>query len=73
MIRRPAWSPNTKFAHEATIYSKEQGRGKEFHHATAKGYWEQDVDFGKLSALREAAERSGLNWDELAPLLEPGR
>lgn len=73
VMRRPKWSPNTKLAHEATMYAKEQGRDGEFHHAIAKGYWEQDVDFGKLSALREAAEQSGLNWAELAPLLESGR
>ena len=72
VMRRPDWSPNTKPAHEATMYAKEQGRDGELHHAIAKGYWEQGTDFGKSEALREAAEQSGLDWGQLARLLESG-
>ena len=72
VMRRPSWGPDTKLAHEATVYAKEQGRDNEFHHAAAKGYWEQGIDLGDLAVLREVAQQSGLNWDQLGPLLESG-
>ena len=72
VMRRPSWGPNTMLAHEATVYAKEQGRDDEFHHAAAKGYWEKGIDLGDLAVLREVAQQSGLNWDQLGPLLESG-
>ena len=69
-IRRPHWSPDTKLAHEATAFAKEQGRDSEFHHILAKSYWTTGVDLADTAVLREAAQQSGLDWDELSPKLE---
>ena len=73
LMRRPTWSPDTKRVHEATIYAKEQGRDDEFHHAAAKGYWEKGINLGDTGVLKEVAQESGLNWDELGPRLESGQ
>ena len=69
-MRRPQWSPNTMLIHEATAYAKEQGKDDKFHHVAASAYWETGTDLADLDVLKGFAEESGLNWSELAPLLE---
>ena len=69
-IHRPHWSPDTKLAHEATTFAKEQGRDSEFHHILTKAYWTSGVDLADADVLREAAQNSGLDWDALSPKLE---
>jgi predicted DsbA family dithiol-disulfide isomerase len=71
-MRRPRWSPNTVRAQEATIYAKEQGKDGQFHHLVAAAYWENSADIADLGALKGLAEASGLDWEELSPLLESG-
>ena len=71
-MRRPDWSPDTRLAHEATAFAKEQGKDDEFHHVAAKGYWEQGIDLGNKDVLREVGEQSGINWAQLGPVLESG-
>lgn len=72
VMKRPNWSPNTMRVHEATAYAREKGLGGEFHHAAAKAYWERGVDLSDMVVLKEIADDSGLDWAELAPLLESG-
>ena len=72
MMRRPQWSPNTRLAHEATAYAKEQGLDGEFHHIAARAYWESGADLGDLSVLRGLAGACGLDWSELGPRLKSG-
>ena len=69
-IHRPHWSPDTKLAHEATTFAKEQGRDSEFHHILTKAYWTTGVDLADTSVLRDVAQQSGLDWDELSTKLE---
>lgn len=69
-MRRPQWSPNTMLVHEATAYAKEQGKEDTFHHVAAAAYWENGTDLADLDVVKGFAEESGLNWSELAPLLE---
>ena len=69
VMRRPQWSPNTELVHEATVYAKEKGRDGEFHHVAAAAYWESGADLSNMDTLKELAEKSGLNWAELSPLL----
>ena len=72
-MRRPQWSPNTMLVHEATAYAKEQGKDDKFHHLAAAAYWENGTDLADMDVVKGFAEESGLNWSELAPLLESHR
>ena len=74
IMRRPQWSPNTLYVHEATLYAKEQGGDADdrFHHTAAAAYWESSADLGSLEVVRGLAETSGLDWAELGPRLESG-
>ncbi len=70
--RRPQWSPNTVPVHEATLYAKEKGVDDKFHHVAAGAYWETGADLADSEIIKGFAEQSGLNWSELAPLLDSG-
>ena len=70
VIHRPHWSPDTKLAHEATAFAKEKGKDSELHHILAKAYWQDGVDLADPAVLREMAQQSGLDGDELSPKLE---
>ena len=72
VMRRPAWTPNTIPAHEATAYAREKDLDNEFHHAAAGAYWERGVDLSDMAVLKEIAEGCGLDWAELSPRLESG-
>ncbi len=72
VMRRPQWSPNTVPVHEATVYAKEKGVDDKFHHVAAGAYWETGADLADSETIKGFAEQSGLNWFELAPLLESG-
>ena len=70
VMRRPSWSPNTMKVHEATLYAKEKGLDDKFHHMAAQAFWENAADLNNSEILKGIAERSGLDWAELSPLLE---
>ncbi len=72
IMRRPQWSPNTLYIHEATLHAKEQGLDDRFHHVAAGAYWERSADLGSLEVIRELAVEAGLDWSELGPRLESG-
>jgi predicted DsbA family dithiol-disulfide isomerase len=56
--------------HAATLYAREKGLDGEFHHAAARAYWETGADLGNMEVLRQLAQGSGLDWQELEPRLE---
>ena len=68
-MNRPRWNPNTVPAHVATIYAKEQGLDDQFHHAAARALWEDGVNLGDMTVLKEIAEKVELDWAELAERL----
>ena len=72
VMRRPQWSPNTLYVHEATLYAKEQGLDDRFHHVAAAAYWENSADLGSLEVVKELADQAGLDVGELGPRLESG-
>ena len=73
VMRRPALSPNTNMAHEATAFAKARGVDGEFHHAAAKAYWEDGVDLGNRDVLLNLGAECGLDRDELSAALESGQ
>ena len=73
VMRRPALSPNTNLAHEATAFAKDKGRDGEFHHAAAKAYWEDGVDLGNREVLLNLGAECGLDTGELSAALESGQ
>ena len=72
VMKRPQWSPNTLYVHEATLYAKEQGLDDRFHHVAAAAYWEKSADLGSLEVVQGLAESAGLDWSELGQRLESG-
>jgi predicted DsbA family dithiol-disulfide isomerase len=71
-MRRPQWSPNTLYVHEATLYAREQGAEDRFHQVAASAYWESSADLGSLEVVKGFAETAGLDWAGLGPRLESG-
>ena len=72
IMRRPQWSPNTLYVHEATLYAKEQGLDDRFHHVAAGAYWEESADLGSVDVVKALAEKAGLDVLELGTRLESG-
>jgi predicted DsbA family dithiol-disulfide isomerase len=73
VMRRPQWSPNTLYVHEATLYAKEQGLDDRFHHVAASAYWEESADLGNLEVVKGLAEKAGLDAGELSSRLDSGQ
>ena len=72
-MRRPALSPNTNMAHEATAFAKDKGLDGEFHHAAARAYWEEGVDLGNKDVLLNLGAECGLDASELSAALDSGQ
>ena len=72
VMRRPALSPNTNLAHEATAFAKDKGLDGEFHHAAAKAYWEEGVDLGSKEVLLNLGAECGLDTADLSAALDSG-
>ena len=64
---------NTRLAHEATEYARENGKGNEFHKALFHRVYAKGQDPSKWSILRAAAEEVGLNAPDMQELVEVGR
>ena len=56
---------NTRLAHEATEYARQQGMGNEFHKVVFRKVYAEGKDPSQWDALRAAAEEVGLNVDEM--------
>jgi predicted DsbA family dithiol-disulfide isomerase len=64
---------NTRLAHEATEYARENGRGNEFHKALFHRVYAEGQDPSQWSVLRANAEEVGLNADEMQQQVESHR
>jgi predicted DsbA family dithiol-disulfide isomerase len=56
---------NTRLAHEATEYAREQGKGNEFHKVLFHKVYAEGQDPSQWDVLRSAAEEVGLDADEM--------
>ena len=56
---------NTRLAHEATEYAREQDKGNEFHKVLFHKVYAEGQDPSQWEVLRSVAEEVGLNPDEM--------
>ena len=70
VMNRPALTPSTRLALEATEYAKLKGVGEEFHMAAYAAYWSEGVDLGKVENLKPIGESVGLDGSDLSHHLE---
>jgi predicted DsbA family dithiol-disulfide isomerase len=61
---------NTRLAHEATEYARENGKANEFHKVVFRKVYAEGQDPSQWSVLRAAAEEVGLNADEMQQRVE---
>jgi len=64
---------NTRLAHEATEYAREQGKANAFHRAVFHKVFAESRDVGQWEVLRAAAREAGLNADEMQSEVESGK
>ena len=64
---------NTRLAHEATEYARENGKASEFHKALFRRVYVEGQDPSDWSMLRATAEEVGLNADEMQQLVGSNR
>ena len=64
---------NTRIAHEATEYAREQGKGNEFHRVIFRKVYADGQDPSKWDVLRSAAEEVGLDADEMQTAVDSGK
>jgi predicted DsbA family dithiol-disulfide isomerase len=72
-MKLPSLIPNTRKAHEATEYARDNGRIWEFHRAVFKVYWEDELNIGDVDVLAEVAASCGLDPTGLRDVLADGR
>jgi predicted DsbA family dithiol-disulfide isomerase len=64
---------NTRLAHEATEYARDNGKANEFHKAIFRRVYAEGQDPSQWSVLRATAEEVGLNAKEMQQLVEGNR
>lgn len=69
----PTRIPNTRLAHEATEYAREQGNHLAFHHAVFDKFYGQGEDIGRWDVLLDVARQVGLDADEMQREVEAGK
>ena len=69
----PTRIPNTRLAHEATAFAREQGKGEAFHRVVFHKFYGEGQDIGQWGVLRAAAEEVGLDPDTMRRELETGK
>ena len=67
------WMYNTRLAHEATEYAREQGKGNEFHRVIFRKVYTEGCDPSQWDVLRAVAKEVGLDADELQRDVESGK
>ena len=63
---------NTRIAHEATEYAREQGRGNEFHKIVFRMVYAEGKDISQWDVLRSAAQEAGLDGEAMQRDVEGG-
>lgn len=71
-MKRPALVANTRKAHEATEFAREQGRLLDFHRAVFHAYWTEEQNIGDVDVLSGVARACGLDTGELRAALADG-
>jgi len=61
---------NTRLAHEATAYAREQGKGNEFHRVMFRKVYADGFDPSQWDVLRSVAQEVGLNAAEMQSEVE---
>jgi len=56
---------NTRLAHEATEYAREQGKANEFHRILFREVYAEGKDVSQWEVLRTAAQEAGLDADAM--------
>jgi predicted DsbA family dithiol-disulfide isomerase len=64
---------NTRLAHEATEYTREHGKGNEFHHVVFRKVYTDGQDISKWDVLRSAVEEVGLNGGDMQTVVDSGK
>lgn len=64
---------NTRLAHEATEFAREQGRGNEFHRIVFRKVYAEGADPSQWDVLRSVAEEAGLDADAMQRDVEAGK
>ncbi len=64
---------NTRLAHEATEFAREQGKGNEFHKIIFSKVYAEGGDPSNWDVLRSAAEQAGLDADAMQRDVEAGK
>ena len=64
---------NTRLAHEATEYGREQGKGTEFHKVLFRKVYAEGQDPSQWKVLRSVAEELGLSADEMQHAVEDAK
>ena len=64
---------NTRLAHEATEFAREQGKGNEFHRVIFRKVYVEGEDPSNWECLRSAAEEVGLDADAMQSDVDAGR
>jgi predicted DsbA family dithiol-disulfide isomerase len=64
---------NTRIAHEATEYARENGKGNEFHRVVFRKVYADGFDISKWDVLRSAAEEVGLDADDMQSVVDGGK
>ena len=75
-MKRPPLIPNTRKAHEATEFAREQGSADmllAFHRAVFYAYWTDERNIGDVDVLCEVAAVCGLDPEALREALADGR
>ena len=61
---------NTRLAHEATEFAREQGKGNEFHRVIFRMVYAEGKDPSQWDVLRSAAQEVGLDGEALQKAVE---
>ena len=64
---------NTRLAHEATEFAREQGRGNEFHRVVFRKVYADGQDPSNWATLRSAAEEVGLDAEAMQRDVDAGK
>jgi len=64
---------NTRLAHEATEYAREQGKGLEFHKIVFRLVYAEGKDISQWDVLRSAAQEAGLDDEAMQRDVESGK
>lgn len=64
---------NTRLAHEATEYARENGKGLEFHKIVFRLVYAEGKDISQWDVLRSAAQETGLDGEAMQKDVEGGK